>query len=229
MNGVQTFDIRGGESLLGAAGNFIRFDSNSGKPIRIRGDGQDLGTLWPDESLTLPDAVTSWSIVADASESGVVRIGFGRIYGDVLTRRLPVLVMETDVAQVAAGAGPGWVSGTPAGLAAAGSTAVVFDLGPDWRQYTVAQVGVLPMGPSSGLSGVQAMGSDNTSSNPARRLKDLSVVGSANSSFSISTASNGHGFIVRPFGRFLIVTMTNADAANALGAASKVSVALYPA
>lgn len=230
MNGMQQFDIRGGETNLGAAGTFIRFDSSSGKPIRIRADGQDLGQLWPDEALELGSAVSAWSIVADPSETGVVRIGFGRIGStrQVLSRKPPVLVMQTDGAQVAGGGAAGWVSGSPANLAASASVSIVFDLGPDWDQYGVAAVGVLPMGPSSGFASVQAMGSDTGVANPARRLKDMAVSGSANSSYAVSTGSNGHTFHVRPFGRYIVVSVTNADAANAIGAAAKVSMAAYP-
>lgn len=232
MNGFQQFDVRGtdGPMTINAAGNFLRFDSTTGLPIKLRADGQDLGQLWPGESVELPEAAGSWVVTADASETGVVRVGFGRIDSTRRTviEKQPVLLMQTDVAQVPGGAGAGWVSGTPSGLAASATVNCVFDLGPDWDQYGVAAVGVLPIGPSSGMANVQAMGSDNTAPNPARRLKDMAVAGSANSSFAINTSSNGHTFHVRPFGRYLIVSVSNADAANALGAASKVSVAAYP-
>lgn len=231
MNGMQQFDIRGGETNLGAAGTFIRFDSTSGKPIRIRADGQDLGQLWPDESLTLGQSVSAWSIVADPSETGVVRIGFGRIDStrQVLTRKPPQLSMAAGVNPVAAGAGPaGWVSGNPAGLAAGAAADVIFDLGADWDQYGVFCLTMSSKGPAAQFASVQI------SSGPVAAYDDASRVNYANSAglnaayiTSLLTANGAMEASFRARGRYVCVRMAN-EASNAQGAGAVCKLTAYP-
>lgn len=226
MNGFQTFDIRGGEALIGAAGNFIRFDSDHGMPIKVRGDGQDLAQLWPGESMELGHAVNTWTIVADAGEVGRVRIGFGRIAAPSLPA--PVLVMETDAAQVAVGAGPGWVSGSIAGLAASATGNILFDLGPDWRKYGMLDLSVLLAGPSSGLNPVRFFGSDDDSLNAARKRGSPFATGATVYSANLVTANGAQMFTMRPAGRYFWAVVTNADAANAQGPAAKITLVAFP-
>jgi len=142
----------------------------------------------------------------------------------------PIKVFETDVAAVTAGAPGrgGWVSGSPANLAASGSVICVFDLGQDWHQYPNIQVSVSSTAPSSGLSGVQLYGSDNVTLNSARRLKESLVSGFSTIFASLTTANGAQQCFIKPMGRYLHVSLTNADATNAQGATAKVTVAAYP-
>ena len=149
---------------------------------------------------------------------GIARVG-----------RPPVLVMETGLNAVAGGDVPGWVSGSPANLAASGNFSAVFDLGPDWDQYSVLYLAILPQAPSSGLASVLATGSDTPSPNLNRRLQVVgaTTVGSLFAA-SLLSANGAQGAFVRPMGRYVAVNGTNADASNALGAGAKVTLAAYP-
>lgn len=234
MNGFQQFDVRGtdGPMTINAAGNFLRFDSTSGQPIKLRADGQDLGQLWPGESVELPEAAGAWIVTADAAETGIVRVGFGRIDSTRRTviEKPPVLVMETDANPVPGGAGPGWVTGSPASMAASATVAVLFDLGADWDQYATVQVTLRPLGPSSGFSGVSFSGRDTpvAAQNLVRSLREVSSSAFAITFASVTTANAAAVAMLRPFGRYVVVMVTNADAANATGAGSRVALAAFP-
>ena len=142
--------------------------------------------------------------------------------------RPPVLVMETDVNPVAAGNGPGWVSGTPANLADGASVVCVFDLGPDWGQYTVAQISTKSTVATS-LSAVQVAGSDNTTWSDNRRCRSLTNASDAQTLYAtVNTAGGAQQSLVKPSGRYLLVSITNTAAAGAQGASSKVAVTVYP-
>ena len=146
-------------------------------------------------------------------------------------RRQPVLVMETGINQVPGGAQAGWVSGNPAGLADGASVTggVVFDLGPDWDQYPVVGLTMLPVG-ATGFSGVSPTGSDSTANNAGRRLTGAFTSGATFSQvFATMNSANGSVTIaLRPIGRYVIVTMTNTAAGGVMGA-SRVTLAAYPA
>lgn len=148
---------------------------------------------------------------------------------DATLRRPPALVMESDVTPVVAGgASPGWVSGSLASLAASALAICIFDLGPNWDQYSLASITVLSTSPSSGLSAVQVSGSATPTSQSSRRMKEAfsAVVGTIYA--ALTTAGGPQSFQVRPIGRFVVVVATNADATNAQGAASKIVLAAYP-
>jgi len=141
-----------------------------------------------------------------------------------------ILVMETDVRPVTAGGNtPGWVSGSIAALGLSASVNCLFDLGPEWNQYTSVNFCISPIGPSSGLSNVAAFGSDSTTINTSRRL-GFAAANTVNSSLTASmTVANGAvNMLVNPQGRFVFLQATNADGANALGATSKVTLTAFP-
>lgn len=234
MNGFQQFDVRGtdGPMTINAAGNFLRFDSTSGLPVTLRADGQDLGRLWPGESVELPEGATSWIVTADPTETGVVRVGFGRIDSTRRTviEKAPVLLMQTDQGQVAGGAAAGWVSGTPAGLAPSAFVNVTFDLGPDWDQYGVCEIVITPQGPSSGFSNIVFYGSDTAAVTSTSRRRASNTTGGPSVFFiaSLTTAGGVQLVSMRPAGRYVITTLNNADAGAAIGASAKVQLVAYP-
>lgn len=142
----------------------------------------------------------------------------------------PIKVFETGVAAVTAGlAGPGgWVSGNPASLALSASVDCLFDLGLDWSQYNKVAVSVLSVAPSSGFSGVQVSSSNTTSFNNSRMLNEVDGATFGQLNAAITTSGLGVTACVKPMGRYLIVRLTNADAANAQGATAKVTVGAFP-
>lgn len=144
---------------------------------------------------------------------------------------VPIIVMKTGVSAVPSGGNvPGWISGDPASLAASASVTAIFDLGPDWQQYTVAAVCVYPVGSSSGFSNVFITSSATTSADNSRRPNFISSTSYASAfSASLTTANGGSTAHIRPQGRFLTVALTNADAVNPMGAAASVTVTIYPA
>lgn len=145
--------------------------------------------------------------------------------------RAPVVVAETGLRSVVAGNGlPGWVSGSPANLAASASVTCLFDLGADWDQYTELQVSVKCSAPSSGFTGVSVQGSDTTTlTSGVRRCRSSqdSAIGSTLYE-SVSSSVGAIQFNVRPWGRYVFVSLTNGDAVNAAGALSAVAIAAYP-
>lgn len=139
-----------------------------------------------------------------------------------------ILKMRSGVAAVAGGGTiPGWISGDIASLAASATATLIYDLGPNWDQYNVVQVGVVPAGPSTGLSGVSVFSSDDATFNAAQDVQLNSVWGAtfANLVAAITSAQTA---CFAPMGRYLIVRATNADAVNAQGAGAFVLVCAYP-
>jgi hypothetical protein len=138
-----------------------------------------------------------------------------------------ILKMRSGVAAVADGNGPGWVSGGIASLALSATATIVFDLGPNWDQYNVVQLGVVPAGPSSGLSGVAAYSSDDAVFNAAADVQ-LNTCW-ATSFGAVSAAVNApQSCAFNPMGRYFIVRATNADGVNAQGAGAFVQLCAYP-
>lgn len=130
-------------------------------------------------------------------------------------------ILETDVA---AGASPGWISGTLSSLAASASVTILFDLGPNWDVYPGVAISVAPLAPSSGLTAVKIMSSDTTTVNAARVCPAAASGVFAGLNVAITVAGGAQSITVRPMGRYLFVQATNADAINALGASSKVTM-----
>lgn len=146
---------------------------------------------------------------------------------------LPVIVLETDVSAVPASGStrPGWVSGTPAGLADGVTTTCVFDLGPNWDRYIRTQIAVFPQG-ATGMSAVQVSSSDTATINPARRLKEEGTPTAQASLetgiYTVPSASAPRSGMFWPMGRYVHVQLTNTAGAGALGPTSKVILAAYP-
>lgn len=144
----------------------------------------------------------------------------------------PTLFMETGVAAVAAVASPtpGWVSGNPASLALSASVNCIFDLGPKWDQYSIVNVGISPVGPSSGFSNISIASSATAALDSSRRLGYAFAAAAGNVLIASATVAAGAiQAVVRPLGRYLVVSVTNADGVNALGATAKVAVGAYVA
>lgn len=122
---------------------------------------------------------------------------------------------------------PGWISGDIASLAAAGTATIVFDLGPNWDQYNVVQLAVVPAGPSSGLSGVAAYSSNDASFSAAA---DPQLNYTWATSFGVASAAINapQSAMFSPMDRYLIVRATNADGVNPQGAGAFVQLAAYP-
>ena len=139
-----------------------------------------------------------------------------------------ILNMRSGQNQVAGGGTqPGWISGDIANLAASGVATIIFDLGPNWDQYNVVQLGVVPAGPSSGLSGVSAFSSDDPNFNAALDVQLNNCWATAFG--AVAAAINAaQSCAFSPMGRYFIVRATNADGANAQGAGAFVRLAAYP-
>lgn len=129
-------------------------------------------------------------------------------------------------AVTAGGDTAGWVSGDTSGLAASGTVAVIFDLGPLWRRVNLCSVVVQSVTPSTGLSAVSVFGSDTAAIDFTRRCKDALSAGFAYLYASIPTGQAQEAF-VKPKGRFLCIQASNADASNAQGATAHVTVTSY--
>ena len=139
-----------------------------------------------------------------------------------------ILKMRSGVAAVAGGGSiPGWVSGDIAGLALSATATIVFDLGPNWDQYNVVQIGVVPAGPSSGLSAVKAFSSDDAVLNAA---SDVALNNCWATAFGVVSAAvnTPQSCAFNPMGRYFIVQATNADGVNAQGAGAFVQLCAYP-
>lgn len=142
----------------------------------------------------------------------------------------PTLLMETDVGAVAPGGTQfGWVSGSPANLAASGNVTCLFDLGPNWSKYAEVQVVLVTSGASSGLNSIVFTSRDDAvaSVNTARQLGPRYSPASNGSFYFATVATGAFVFNVRPMGRYFVTRMVNADAANPQGATSKVTIAAY--
>ncbi|AKA60337.1 hypothetical protein P26218_34 [Rhodoferax phage P26218] len=121
----------------------------------------------------------------------------------------------------------GWISGDIAGLALSATAIAIFDLGPNWDQYNVVQVGVVPAGPSSGLSAVQVFSSDDAAFNATTDVQLNNTWATTFGAISAAiTTPQTSGF--SPMGRYLIVRATNADGINAQGAGAFIRVTAYP-
>lgn len=142
----------------------------------------------------------------------------------------PTLIMTSGISQPVVGGqdASGWVSGDVSGLAAASTAVMLFDVGPDWDQYHTITINVNPVGPSSGFSNLQFSGRDD----PVAAIDPLRRMGPANStagqvySGAVTTAGGAQQFVVRPAGRYVVVSLTNADGANAQGASHVCVIAL---
>lgn len=227
---MQRFDIREPQEVA-ARGRYLRWDTDSGQPINVRAAGVDLGPLYPGELMELPDPVDKWLITPQAGETGFVRVGFDRIDSDRKNpqSRVPLLLMLAGSGQVAAGAGPGWVSGSPVGIAPSGTVAAIFDLGPEWRQYRAAALSVAAGAGGGGIT-VGIYWEDTAALTYARTGAAPGYGGSPGIQHAISAAAGG-GPIAHNngvMGRYLTLALTNQSASLATAAGSSIAVAVYP-
>jgi hypothetical protein len=142
--------------------------------------------------------------------------------------RPPVIVATTDVDPVTPGGlNAGWVSGSLSGLAPSTAFTAVFDLGPNWSQYALIAAAIFVQGPASGLQNVVASGSAIAAYDSSRRLNSAFSTTYAAAAGTI-TAGESVSVVFRPMGRYFAVKGANADAVNALGSGSEVTIAAYP-
>lgn len=140
---------------------------------------------------------------------------------------VPIRVFSTTGVAVTGSAEAGWVSGTIASLAASGTATIIFDLGADWVYYPFVRIYVNALAPSSGLI--------NTSVNSAATVGGTLLRQGFMDTDSVSTtyltfaSANGPQTVdFRPMGRYVYISATNGDGANALGASSRIDLAQYP-
>lgn len=163
--------------------------------------------------------------------SGASVPGLARVESSGALVRPPVLVMQTGSNPVSGtDPSPGWVSGTPANLAAGATVAVLFDLGAEWDQYATLQLIIRPSGPSTGFAGINTSGRDDpvVAQNNLRFLRDISVTSTSIMYSSVTTASAAGAALLKPAGRYVVVQVTNADAANAVGSQAFLTLVAYP-
>lgn len=142
-------------------------------------------------------------------------------------RRVRTIVLETDVAQSVAGAGvPGWLQGSPANAADGAQINALFDLGPDWDQYTTVAITVRSTVATS-LSAVAASFRDDATAtmNNNRICRDC-VNGAAGSIVSVTVTSLGQ-FHVSVMGRYLVVKADNTPGGGAQGPLSKIAISAF--
>lgn len=135
------------------------------------------------------------------------------------------IIMETGANQVSGGTDEyGWVSGDPSGLAASGAVLIVFDLGPYWDLLNILSLSVVVNGPTTGVNLAASARDDATATlNTARRL-GFAFAGT-NSLFSVTGLAPGSmNYVLRPQGRYVQLSFSNPDAANACGIGTKVTL-----
>jgi hypothetical protein len=81
---LQTFNVPAGGRLVNAKARFFRFESvgvdGADQVLRVRADGQDLGTYLPGDSITLPVDATTWELTpASATQTAIVRLGIATV------------------------------------------------------------------------------------------------------------------------------------------------------
>lgn len=133
---------------------------------------------------------------------------------------------------VAAGSGPGWVSGDIKSMAASTVNTVIWDLGALWHQYPVVALMLNPQGPSTGLNPVQCWNTA-TAAIPTgvdllrRALPALAagVMGTIN--LNALTVTGPQQILLRSADRYLVCSATNSDIVNATGALASIGITLY--
>lgn len=191
---------------------------------------EQLLDMWPGLLVEVPDPGFSRLRITSAVTQ-LVEFTVSMVRLEITSREkpLPIITAETDVNQITGGGDiHGWVSGTPASLAASGTAVVVFDLGPNWMFYGLVQVLITPVAPSSGFNPVQIMCTPNGATNFNRRLGFAYSTGGAVVFGNFTSASGQVCVVVRPMDRYLVINIPNADAVNAVGATAKVAIAAYP-
>lgn len=81
---LQNFNIPAGGRQIDTKASFFRYESANSdgldQTIRVRADGNDLGTYLPGDSIRLPVPATRWEVTpVSASMSCIVRLGLGEV------------------------------------------------------------------------------------------------------------------------------------------------------
>ncbi len=102
---LQTLNFSGARQV-NAKASFFRYESGTAggadESIRVRADGNDLGTFLPGDYLKLPFEASRWELTPlTASAVGVVRLGLGEVGSSRLVGNVRVIDGERD--KVAAG------------------------------------------------------------------------------------------------------------------------------
>jgi len=90
---LQTYQIPAGGRIVNAKASFFRYESavagGGDESLRVRADGNDLGTYLPGDAITLPVDAKNWEVTpVTAGATAIVRLGVGgvessRIFGTV--------------------------------------------------------------------------------------------------------------------------------------------------
>lgn len=102
---LQTIEFQGGRQI-NAAATYFRYESGSAggasEQIRVRADGNDIGTYMPGDHVELPFQCSTWEIIPVSPQAvGVVRLGVGRV-GSARTSGV-VRVIDSERDKVASG------------------------------------------------------------------------------------------------------------------------------
>lgn len=108
---LQTFNVPAGGRIVNAKASFFRFESasagGSDESIRVRADGQDLGTYLPGDSITLPVDAKSWELTpVTPTATAIVRLGVGGVESSRVFGSMRVLDEVTDAIQHAVNVAP---------------------------------------------------------------------------------------------------------------------------
>lgn len=93
---LQTFTFSGAGRMVNAQAGYFRYEAGSAagedESIRVRADGQDLGTYLPGDSIRLPVAAVRWELTPlSAACTGTVRLGMGDVESARLVGRVSVV------------------------------------------------------------------------------------------------------------------------------------------
>lgn len=116
----QVFQVTAGGRLINAAATFFRYEAAAAEQvqtIRVRADGQDLGTFEVGDAVELPMQAARWEVVpVSATLTGTVRLGVGR----VSSARLAGVVSVVDTAKLTTERGQAFEAGGGFAAPAAG-------------------------------------------------------------------------------------------------------------
>lgn len=146
---MQSFGVPAAGRQINTVANFFRYESAIGagadETIRVRADGNDLGTYLPGDSIKLPVTAKCWDIAPlSPTVTCTVRLGIGRVESSRLVGNVKVIdQIASNVVQTG--------SSAPALLAVQAFTAYTI-LGPASNQRG-AVVRMLSIGVQSGVGG----------------------------------------------------------------------------
>ena len=125
---------------------------------------------------------------------------------------------------------PGWVSGDPSGLAISGSVNTLFDLGPNWADYSTFVVGVHAANATTatGAMAIHNCDTSNPTFNIRTRAIDASQSGTTPAIISsLTPAINALNYTICHIrARYVMVVVTNADVALPFSADSYVTLTM---